>query len=255
MKQVLIVEDSRLSLDFIALALQSRTGIKVQQAANGKEALRILEQGPVDLILTDIIMPEMDGIELVQRIRERDEFIGIPIIIMTTAGSREDVTKAVTAGANEYIYKPVIADNLNPLLDKYLAEGPLVYKILMIAGPNLFSNSLREKLEKEPALELLETKDIREGICLLFLNSIKLILLDLDLAQEQGLDGTLILKRLQANKTFRVLPVLVLSAEEPASSALYGDKVIHYNKKDFTEHVFLEKLKGMISNTYNRTNS
>jgi len=86
-------------------------------ARNGREALSLLEQGPdVDLVLMDIMMPEMDGLETMRAIRSRPPWAKLPIIALTAKTMRDDQERCIEAGANDYIAKPLDIDVLLSLL-------------------------------------------------------------------------------------------------------------------------------------------
>lgn len=103
-KKILIVDDEP---HFIT-TLKDRLivmGYEVDTAENGKEALE-KAQGSPDLILLDILMPGLDGIEVAGKLKNSDKTSSIPIIMVTAKGQMEDVTKATDAGVDDYIVKP-----------------------------------------------------------------------------------------------------------------------------------------------------
>ncbi|MFH1572415.1 MAG: response regulator, partial [Acidobacteriota bacterium] len=106
-KKVLIVDDDMRTTFALSRLLTGR-GMKTLKAENGERALRLLDQEPnVDLVLMDIMMPVMDGYEAVERIRAQDRFRNLPIIVLTANAMPEDRAKCITAGANDYLPKPV----------------------------------------------------------------------------------------------------------------------------------------------------
>ena len=106
----LVVEDSPTMRQLIAFSLKRFRNAQVIEAVDGVDALKILA-GPekIDLILTDINMPVMDGLKLVKRVRGDEVHKGIPIVIITTEGAEEDRQRALALGANAYITKPIQA--------------------------------------------------------------------------------------------------------------------------------------------------
>ena len=93
----------------IVFALRRIRDLEVVEADDGVDALRKLSGGKLDVILTDINMPIMDGLKLVKRVRSDEALKGIPIIIITTEGADEDRQRALSLGANAYITKPIQA--------------------------------------------------------------------------------------------------------------------------------------------------
>ena len=105
-KNVLIVDDSKTVCNLVAFILKAE-GIKVTTAEDGLDGLEKLYSMPeVDLILTDINMPRMDGFSFIIAVREQDAYKDIPIIILSTEGGEEDIQKGIRLGANLYMVKP-----------------------------------------------------------------------------------------------------------------------------------------------------
>lgn len=105
----LVVEDSPMMRQLIVLALSRVKALRVTEADDGVDGLRKLATGKFDIVLTDINMPIMDGLKLVKRIRTDATHKDVPIIVITTEGSKEDRQRALQLGANAYITKPIQA--------------------------------------------------------------------------------------------------------------------------------------------------
>ena len=102
---------------FALIGVLEPKGAKLDIARNGREALERLEKEPrVDLILMDIMMPEMDGLQAMREIRKRREWEKLPIIALTAKAMRDDQEKCLEAGANDYVAKPIDVDKLLSLL-------------------------------------------------------------------------------------------------------------------------------------------
>lgn len=115
---VLIVDDSaaiRKILHRVLTQTELPLG-KVHEANDGNEALSTLDREKVGLILSDINMPNMDGIELLSRIRANEAYNGVPIIMITTEGSQEKVMQALKLGAAGYVRKPFTPDQIKEKL-------------------------------------------------------------------------------------------------------------------------------------------
>jgi two-component system chemotaxis response regulator CheY len=109
-RTALVVEDSPTMRQLIVFALQKIHGMRVVEAADGVDALRKLAPPAwYDIILTDINMPVMDGLKLVQKVRADAELRDVPIVIITTESSAEDRKRALALGASAYITKPIQA--------------------------------------------------------------------------------------------------------------------------------------------------
>jgi two-component system chemotaxis response regulator CheY len=106
--RVLIVDDSSVMRKIVERSLR-QAGIdltQVVEAGNGAEALAALQGGPVDLILCDINMPVMDGLEFIKQLPGVENAKGVPVIMITTEGSEAHVVQALSCGARGYIRKP-----------------------------------------------------------------------------------------------------------------------------------------------------
>ena len=119
---VMIVDDSaaiRKILHRVLVQAEVPLG-QVHEACDGKDALEKLKDAKVGLILSDINMPNMDGIELLNRLKADDNFKSVPIVMVTTEGSADKVKDAVLAGANNYLAKPFTPDRFKEKLSKIL---------------------------------------------------------------------------------------------------------------------------------------
>ncbi|MEE8410589.1 MAG: response regulator [Myxococcota bacterium] len=105
----LVVEDSPTMRQLIVFALRRLKALKVTEADDGVDALKKLQAGKFDILITDINMPIMDGLKLVSLVRRDKNHKEIPIIIITTEGAQEDRQRALALGANAYITKPIQA--------------------------------------------------------------------------------------------------------------------------------------------------
>jgi len=120
-KTILITDDDMRNIFALSSALQAYD-LKIIIANNGREAIERLEQHEnIDLVLMDIMMPEMDGYEAMQTIRSKKEYAKLPIIALTAKAMKNDKEKCIEAGANDYISKPVDMDKLLSMLRVWLS--------------------------------------------------------------------------------------------------------------------------------------
>ena len=119
-KKILIVDDDMRNV-FALSQLLNQKGFKVLKAENGLKALEILDrEANLDLILMDIMMPELDGYETMKRIREQERFLNLPIIAFTAKAMKMDSEKCLAAGANDYMPKPVDINRLFSMMRVWL---------------------------------------------------------------------------------------------------------------------------------------
>ncbi|HXA81412.1 MAG TPA: hybrid sensor histidine kinase/response regulator [Opitutaceae bacterium] len=107
--KILVVDDQPINVQLLKRKLE-REGIHVATAYTGQEALEIVEREKPDLILLDVMMPDMDGIEVCQRLQEKDETRSIPVIFITARSSKEGKLEGLGVGAVDYITKPIDLD-------------------------------------------------------------------------------------------------------------------------------------------------
>jgi CheY-like chemotaxis protein/signal transduction histidine kinase len=120
--KILLVDDDYRNVFALSKILTGR-GMEVIKAENGLQALKMLESNPgIDLVLMDIMMPEMDGYQAMRLIRAQSKFIKLPVIAVTAKAMNYDKQKCIVAGANGYITKPVDTDNLFEMIGKLLGD-------------------------------------------------------------------------------------------------------------------------------------
>jgi two-component system, chemotaxis family, chemotaxis protein CheY len=123
-KAVLLADDSAMMRKVIVRTLKM-AGLEFDQvfeAGDGVEALACLREKEVELIMCDINMPVMSGLELLQRIKDENLAVGVPIVMVTTEGSEPQVRQAILAGAKGYIRKPFSADHIKNSVTPLLAS-------------------------------------------------------------------------------------------------------------------------------------
>ena len=119
--KILVVEDSPTTRAMIISAIEEVAGgLEIFESKNGFEALKLLPQHSFDLIITDINMPDINGLELVSFVKRNQAYRHIPLIIITTEGSERDREKGLSLGANEYLVKPFNPEMLQNVVKKYI---------------------------------------------------------------------------------------------------------------------------------------
>ncbi|HEY4307607.1 MAG TPA: response regulator [Gemmatimonadaceae bacterium] len=120
MKRILVVDDSATMRRMVIAALTSIGGLAFEQAVSGLDAIERVTMVPVDLILLDLNMPDMHGLEVLRFIRAQDAFRSLPVVILTTRGDDDSRAAALREGATLYLTKPfapaTIVAELRPLL-------------------------------------------------------------------------------------------------------------------------------------------
>ncbi len=137
---VLVVDDNELNRDMLSRRLQ-RQGHETAMAHNGREALQMMAEKDFDLVLLDIMMPEMDGYEVLERMKSDDALRHIPVIMISAIGEIESVVRCIEMGAEDYLPKP-----FNPVLLRARVSASLEKKRLR-DKEQLYAESLERELE------------------------------------------------------------------------------------------------------------
>lgn len=118
--RILVVEDSVSTRSLIVSTLEAINNLVIMESESGFDALKMIPQGKFDLIITDINMPNINGLELVSFVKKNSRYESIPLIIVTTEGREKDRERGIALGAEEYLVKPFDPDDLQGLVAKYL---------------------------------------------------------------------------------------------------------------------------------------
>ena len=118
MKTILIVEDSATTRALIRAVIEELGEFETVEASSGFEALKMLPQQEYDLIITDINMPDINGLELINFVRNNPRYNHIPIIIVSTERSEEDKKRGMALGATAYVTKPFKSLELQEIIKK-----------------------------------------------------------------------------------------------------------------------------------------
>ncbi len=122
MGRVVFVEDDPTIRKVVQLALRA-TPHELHFAVNGREGLALIERVRPDAVFTDVAMPEMDGLQLADAMRERPDLAGIPIVFMTASLQREQIERYFAHGARTYLAKPFSTAELREQVDKLVAAS------------------------------------------------------------------------------------------------------------------------------------
>lgn len=119
-KKILVVEDSPMTRSLIVSSLEELGDHTIIEAANGFQALRKLPEVSPDLVITDINMPDINGLEVVRFVKQSEQFKHIPVIIVTTEGRDVDKERGLKLGADKYLVKPFEPQQLQQIVQELL---------------------------------------------------------------------------------------------------------------------------------------
>jgi len=238
---VLVVDDSATN-QRIMHGILSRWGMTVTLAGGGSQALEQLsaactEAKPFALLLTDLQMPEMDGFNLVEQIRQRKELSSIAIMMFSSAGQRGDGERCQELGVSAYLLKPVRQSELRgailrvlnagdqktqqPLLTRYTLHdtaAPPVSLRVLIAEDNLVNQRLAMRLLEKRGHQVTIAGNGREAVAAAEQDTFDLVLMDLQMPEMDGFEATAALRK-REKETGIHLPIIALTAH-----ALKGDR-------------------------------
>ena len=118
--KVLIVEDSKATRELLSTTVQTIVGVEVVCAISGFDALKVLPKHRFELIITDINMPDINGLELINFVKKNPNYREVPLFVVTTEGRDQDRDRGLALGASEYLVKPFASEALIALVKQYL---------------------------------------------------------------------------------------------------------------------------------------
>jgi two-component system chemotaxis response regulator CheY len=119
-RKVLIVEDSGATRELLRAAVETLELVEVHTAVSGFDALKVLPRHRFELIITDINMPDINGLELINFVKKNPHYKDTPLFVVTTEGRDQDRERGMSLGANEYVVKPFSPERICELVRRYL---------------------------------------------------------------------------------------------------------------------------------------
>lgn len=160
--RILIVEDNQELLTLMFQLLQSK--YHVLTATNGREALKVVHDNPIDLIVSDVVMPDINGYELTNALKQDDQFDHLPIILLTANAQEEDRMEALTAGADDLISKPFKMRELQLRIDNIIANRQRIHSDMTASELNITDIDTKKTLTADQEYLQRAIKCINEHI-------------------------------------------------------------------------------------------
>jgi two-component system, chemotaxis family, chemotaxis protein CheY len=123
MAEILVVDDSKVMREMVIACLRQREGLSFSQAGSGLEAIERLSLQHYDVLVLDLNMPDIGGIEVIEFVRAQDKLKTLPILVLTTRGDESSRTRVLEAGATLYMTKPFAPDNILQEVNQLLNPG------------------------------------------------------------------------------------------------------------------------------------
>ena len=245
MLNVLLIDDSVVIRRMLRRVLgECNLGItEIHDAGNGVEALDILAKTPIHLMLSDVNMPVMGGLEFLSKLQEHPEWAGIPVIMVTTEGGHERVQHAMTLGAKGYICKPFTTDEVKAKLAEVLQARYKTLNVLLI-DDSAVSRKMVRRILGECNLgitEILEASDGQEALTVLGTSPVQFMLCDLNMPI---MDGFAFLTAVRNHPTWASIPVMIVTTEGGQETVMQAVELgaKGYIRKPFTPDEVKQKV-------------
>jgi DNA-binding response OmpR family regulator len=251
-EKILIIEDEKFLLEMYQSRFE-KAGYQVLTARTGKPGIKIAEKEKPDLIILDILMPEMDGYEVIKKIREDSQTKKIPVLVLSNLGQQEEVNQGLKLGADDYVIKT----DLTPteLLDKVermfsrlkKPSKKLKKRVLIIEDEKEIAQLYQEKLVKE-GFEIEVANNGAWGLRLASHGDFDIILLDMVMPAFNGYEA---IKELKKDPRTAKVPVLVFSnsaQEGEISQALKIGAEDYFIKSRITPTQMVKEVKKILKN-------
>lgn len=241
MKRILVVDDDAMNLRMAEFILK-KNDFEVVAVKSGEECIAYLKNQQFDLVLLDIDMPQMSGIETLERIRKDDVIKGNKVMFLTASGFKQDVVNAMRLGAIDFIRKPFFAEDLLKRIDKALAIQRK--DIVLVVDDDRMNLMFAEKvLGVRYQVEKLSSG--AEVLPFLQKTMPDLILLDLHMP---GMNGLEVMECLQREEKYQDIPVIFLTAdtERETEIEIFKAGAKDFIAKPFAAEVVIQRVARMI---------
>ncbi len=122
MKRILIVDDLPAARSLVAAALDDSQTLRAERISSGLEALKLLSTEDFDLVVTDVNMPDLNGLELLRFIKENERLRHLPVLVISTDTTEQDRARALALGADAYLAKPFTPEQLRRIIEKMTSD-------------------------------------------------------------------------------------------------------------------------------------
>jgi len=209
-KKILVIDDDEMNLQIAKMILEKKLACEVICASNGVEGLDILKNRRVNLVLLDIMMPDFDGIETLQKIRGDERINKIPVMMLTASGDVENIQKVGALGVKDYIKKPFMPADLVKRVEKKLSEVHSE-EILLIGDDKEELRGMKELIEENFPHEALTAANFDAATKILREMEFDLIITS---ANMKFIDGFKILEFIGSDEKFSAIPFALTTSEK-----------------------------------------
>lgn len=228
--RILLAEDEETTAWMIQKILTTN-GYRVSVVSNGKQALEALEEEVPDLLITDYLMPELDGIELIRSLRSSDRFARIPVLMLTARDEVETEVEAIGAGADEYLTKPVKSGRLLARVGRFFRQR----RKILVVEDKLVTARFIQRILQGAGYAVDRATDGKDA-----LDSIAKFLPDLIITDYMmpEMDGIALIRELKSNTRTESIPVIMLTARAEEAVEI---RAIKYGADDYIVKPIISK--------------
>ncbi len=203
---VLVVDDDEMNLNIARMVLEKKLKCRVITAGSGAQGLEILHSQFVSLILLDVMMPEMDGIETLEKIRSVEKFEDLPVIMLTATVDKETIKKTINLGVTDYLKKPFLPKELIERVSKKLVESERILETVLIIDADEYKlQRVQEVLEENFTYRIAAATSITTALKILAENNISLVIAS---SKMNFVDGFKILDFMANDEKFENVPLV-----------------------------------------------
>ena len=272
--KVAIIEDEEVLLNVLENKLK-KEGFDVVTALDGEIGVKVIRESLPDIILLDIIMPKVNGFEVLAQLNQDHVLAKIPVIIISNSGQPVEIDKALSLGAKDYLvkaefdpqeviekikkqlsspaYPQSVVQNANSdgsLSPKISTDiNPSLFTILLVEDDNFLRDLISQKLKRE-SFNVIEAIDGEDGVKKTGEHKPHLILLDLILP---GMDGFEVLRDIHGNENSKKIPVIILSnlgQKDDIEKGMRFGAIDYLVKAHNTPGEIVDKVKEVLAKTY-----
>ena len=240
--EILVAEDDAISLRIIVSILKKQ-GYDIITAMNGRDAIEYLnKEGLVDLIISDIMMPDIDGLGLLNYVKNNKKFKNIPVILTTTLNDQETVMKAMKIGVSGFLVKPftreILISKINNIIDS------LPGSILIVDDEDIIKTLLKRIIEND-GYKVVTASNGNEGLDIIEKQNISVVVSDIKMP---GMSGVELLKSIKSK--YAQMPVLLMTGNslEFSKGKAMASGADGFIAKPFNSIEILEKISHCYSN-------
>ena len=272
--KVAIIEDEEVLLNVLENKLK-KEGFDVVTALDGEIGVKVIRESLPDIILLDIIMPKVNGFEVLAQLNQDPVLAKIPVIIISNSGQPVEIDKALSLGAKDYLVKAEfdpqeviekirkqLSSSVSPqsAVQSVNSDGslspkistdinPSLFTILLVEDDNFLRDLISQKLKRE-SFNVIEAIDGEDGVKKTGEHKPHLILLDLILP---GMDGFEVLRDIHGNENSKKIPVIILSnlgQKDDIEKGMRFGAIDYLVKAHNTPGEIVDKVKEVLAKTY-----